>query len=938
MLKCRCEPTLAAYIDHLKSEADRHWLIDPRQSVNIADQIIHLAHEHDCVWHAALGNMARGDGLKYTDAKEEAWETLDYAGKLFLQADDEIGWARTRIGRLWLAVNLSRVDEALNDLPRAVAICESHHAVLYLFRLRVNVGSLYLRLGNFQRALDIYFSALELAHSLDPADGDNIGTAYFNIAATYNACSQIEQANHYYQLAQEPMSRLSDDSLDPLFLHHAGYVDMLGGSFQNALIRLQRARRTLDGTLSGDYADVEVRRTLVQCYLELNRFNEALELALQVEAETEAAHASHNQASMLRLIALAYMGLAAQDQQLNPAYLEAAQQAAEKAEHIFVQQGAASYAAEMHLLYAQIALHHGNYTVAFAESQQFLTTQAIVGDVRVNVMARLIGSRARLEAGTDLVEAAAETVRVIDTTRSHQLTPLRHSAHLTMGYLREKQGHLTSALRHYHAAALIAEKMQRDMTITLRPYFLEDKDAALRAIIRLHLAAGRAEQAFNALERLRSQVFLNYLTNRDQLRWRMDDAESQQLSTELRELRADYQQATTSTETGWIGADGEQAAHPPVQRLDEMERRIKSITEQLYLRSVEVGGSVHDNVPSVRVESIQQQLDPQEVMVEYFADQNNLWAITLDKESAEVHKLTADLSTVITLLDKLRVNIESVRVLGANDPFADALGQVARVIMSQTYNFLVKPLVARVNDYQRLIIVPYGPLHLVPFNALHMGSGYLIECFDLMTLPSAGLLLHHPPRQPCAATVVAYADEVPLPGIAREAAMVQALFGGEVYEHGTATSAALRLPARQVLHIAAHGKYDLLKPELSHIRLADGQLLTDDLLQMDLSYELVVLSACQTGQAKVSGGEELIGLGRGFLYAGAGAVVTTLWSVNDETAVQLMEHFYRALRVGQSKSAALRTAQCAILSARPATHMAFWAAFQLIGHADALSA
>ncbi len=112
---------------------------------------------------------------------------------------------------------------------------------------------------------------------------------------------------------------------------------------------------------------------------------------------------------------------------------------------------------------------------------------------------------------------------------------------------------------------------------------------------------------------------------------------------------------------------------------------------------------------------------------------------------------------------------------------------------------------------------------------------------------------------------------------------------------------------------------------------------TDDLLQQDLSYELVTLSGCETGRANVAAGDELIGLGRGFLYAGAGALVASLWQVVDTSAVVLMEHMYRELLFGASKAAALRNAQCAVLAADPHCHPAFWGAFQLVGDAGPLS-
>jgi CHAT domain-containing protein len=100
---------------------------------------------------------------------------------------------------------------------------------------------------------------------------------------------------------------------------------------------------------------------------------------------------------------------------------------------------------------------------------------------------------------------------------------------------------------------------------------------------------------------------------------------------------------------------------------------------------------------------------------------------------------------------------------------------------------------------------------------------------------------------------------------------------------------------------------------------------------------LVTLSACETGRAHIAARDELIGLGRGFLYAGAGALVVSLWRVGDEIALPLMRHLYAALCAGASKARALQAAQVAMLAADPELHPALWGPFQLIGDARPLS-
>jgi CHAT domain-containing protein len=176
-----------------------------------------------------------------------------------------------------------------------------------------------------------------------------------------------------------------------------------------------------------------------------------------------------------------------------------------------------------------------------------------------------------------------------------------------------------------------------------------------------------------------------------------------------------------------------------------------------------------------------------------------------------------------------------------------------------------------------------------------------------------------------------------LPYTFTEAEFVHHLFGGKLYTGAAASRLAFQEQPLQILHIAAHGQHRLDQPDLSYIQLADGQFYADDLFQHDLSYELVTLSACETGQANVSGGDELIGLGRGFLYSGAGALILSLWQVADDTTLRLMELLYQALHAGMSKAAALRSAQQAILRESPGLHPAYWGGFQLIGNSNPLT-
>jgi CHAT domain-containing protein len=156
-----------------------------------------------------------------------------------------------------------------------------------------------------------------------------------------------------------------------------------------------------------------------------------------------------------------------------------------------------------------------------------------------------------------------------------------------------------------------------------------------------------------------------------------------------------------------------------------------------------------------------------------------------------------------------------------------------------------------------------------------------------------------------------------------------------------ATATGADLSKYRYVHFATHGYLDSERPDLSAIVLSlvdregkpqDGFLRTHEIYNLNLPAELVVLSACQTGLGKDIKGEGLVGLTRGFMYAGARRVVVSLWNVNDKATAELMQHFYRGmLRENLTPAAALRKAQTQLAQQKQWRSPYFWAAFVLQG-------
>ena len=115
----------------------------------------------------------------------------------------------------------------------------------------------------------------------------------------------------------------------------------------------------------------------------------------------------------------------------------------------------------------------------------------------------------------------------------------------------------------------------------------------------------------------------------------------------------------------------------------------------------------------------------------------------------------------------------------------------------------------------------------------------------------------------------------------------------------------------------------------SSILLGDSWLSLVDIFSLRLGADLTTLSACETGMSALYEGDELLGLTRGFLYAGTPSLLVSLWRVNDKSTTQLMKRFYEGLEAGLSKPKALQQASIAVKESHP--HPYYWSPFVLMG-------
>jgi CHAT domain-containing protein len=288
--------------------------------------------------------------------------------------------------------------------------------------------------------------------------------------------------------------------------------------------------------------------------------------------------------------------------------------------------------------------------------------------------------------------------------------------------------------------------------------------------------------------------------------------------------------------------------------------------------------------------------------------------------------------------------------------------------LQQLHKLLIAPIADLLpkDPNEQIIFIPQGELFLVPFPALQAANGkYLIENHTIRTAPAIQVLdltrqqkqqqSTHPSNNtslivgnPIMPTITTTAGETPtklddLPNAKREAESIATLLRTTAQTGDQARKATIlkQLPTARRIHFATHGLLDdfkglgipgaiALAPDKTG-ELNDGLLTAGEIFDLKLSADLVVLSACNTGNGKITG-DGVIGLSRSLISAGVPSVVVSLWSVPDSPTADLMTSFYRNLDTNPNKAQALRQAMLTTMKSRP--NPIDWAAFTLIGESE----
>jgi CHAT domain-containing protein/Tfp pilus assembly protein PilF len=498
-----------------------------------------------------------------------------------------------------------------------------------------------------------------------------------------------------------------------------------------------------------------------------------------------------------------------------------------------------------------------------------------------------------------------------------------------------KEGKRDETIKLFQDAAKTLEASAFDVKVEelLASYLGTNRRVYFEVLVDMLAKDGRTDEAFAQAERARARAFLQLVGNH---RFNAGQGADPRLAREAETLRTHM----IEREQAIQNAEAPEASRIREDLLRERERyrtlltRVKaSNPEYASLTIVE---------PS-EIAAIRDEIQPDVTVVSYFVAPHGVHVWVIDRVRTHHALLPLDragLQRIVCWASQIgpREDMRGARLPGACAETATA---------AEAYDKLIAPIRNTIGT-RKVVLIPHGPLHYVPFAALHeRESGKdLIDQFILTYAPSASTLrflrAKESPVDGTALILGNPASPLPalrsLPGAEREATAIARMLGATARIGTDARESLLYNLAGKtdLVHLAAHGLYDGGNPLFSRIALApgeahDGSLTVDEILSsVDLAgVNLVILSACRTAAGARSGGDEVVGLTRALLYAGTPGVLSTLWNIDDTASAGLMEELYRGLTQGKSAAEALRDAQLTVRETHP--HPRYWAAFTLHG-------
>ena len=912
----------------LKERANRSERDDPRQTLNIGLIAEEVAERLNSDEARALAFWAQANGHNHLSELEPAVRCYERAAELFKNVGKYLEAARTSVGYMSVLNDMGQFTAAQVLAESARAVFVQQGDLHYQAVADMNLGILYERQGQYTQALEHHRHATEAFQSL----GETL----------YVAMSQINQANMFMFLDVFLMAEQLHEQAMPVFeaaglrsllatvYHDLATLQYYRGNYAKAFQVFEHARDIFSSLSDlGNLAQTDLEESDI--YLKLNLPEEALRLAKRAET-------AFIETGMTSAIGRAYVNHAVALARLGQA--DSVIALLEQARDIFLAQGDQTWVAHIDLQRAEI-LGHSNQReqarlLAFNASQAYKSLDMKTKQAYAHILS------ANLSADDGHWEDARQQLDNAHRALGDLAAPwLEQRINACLGRVYEGLAENAQAIEYYQKAASQTEQMASALTAEEhRTAFVADKLMPYEALVILY-APHDPISAFQWAEHAKSRALVDLLAAGVRPHLHINDAidasrveRLQVVREELNWLYTRLTRGETPSESGGLAAGTDTWS-----KIEEREREATSLWRDLQGRHADQLSLMR--VAPLTPADVQAKLPQNTAIVEYFVARGQLSAFVITKGNVQAYTSIKALTDILSLLENLAFQFSKFQYGSMYyQRHRVAFLKATNDILAQLGEHLFRPFLDVISGFENLIIIPHGPLHALPFQAVRVDNQYLIQKYAISYAPSATVLKFcwdkFVPRDGTLpfngkALLIGVPDERAAHVSDEISALANLLGDADVLLSEQATFVQVRDTAHEygLLHIAAHGLFRPESPLLSSIHLFDRWMTVQDIYDLELRASLVMLSACETGLGHDAGGDDMVGLVRGFLYAGASSLIVSLWSVDDESMTKLTTTFYTNWLMGQSKAQALRSAQLALLETYE--HPFYWAPLVLVG-------
>ena len=872
------------------------------ETLPLLQSVRKLFESANCPLDEALCDWLTGLHQREANQYSAALETIDQARAKFarLGTDFFVAYCDNEIGIIYLFQN--QFKESLGAYQRARDYFLSHDVPVEVSACDINLGLACDALNRYDEALTYYREAADLAL----AEGREVraGRIFNNMGRTYGKQGLYAQAMDFHQRALQIYS-------------DKGLPSLIG----SALVRLAMACRQL-----GQYDDA------------IEHLRRAREEFLQIDLPIALAECEFNLADV-------YLAL----RRSNDANIHL-----QRAREIYAENKLESSLATCNRLFARIASENGDQARArsllAASRATFLKHHQIVDAALCDL------TEGELSLQWNEYAAAQDALGRARATLSPAFPDHAWRADYGLGRCARQINDRAGALRHYlRAVRTIADSRSRLVTEQLSNDFFGSRRSVYQDALDIAGELDAPESALETIEASKARTFLSLIQNRAwNLRMRQSDTYIADLMAREKDLRYRLDSLRARTTVQVPEDIGEALRGDPVpersiaalQELKAQSQQYEAVVTQLRLASTGLGG-ISAPAPFALNDfrrAANNAFRSDWAALDYYLAEETLFIVTVRPNHLEMARKNLSAYDRTVLGECAAPELDLRELIYRGTLHGESVPSPGTTYLQHLYRLLIP----RELDAKTLIIAPHGVLHALPFQALidPCNNTHLIEQATLIYTPSLQVLQHLLKDKsdavisyPLVMGISEFGEQArALPSASAEVDLLREIFasaGEYLYDDDATRQRLLDLNATgklgkfDLLHFATHAVLDPTAPHQSRVLLQDNALTVLDILDLTLDARLVTLSACQTALGKGGQGDELIGLARAFFYAGAHALLATLWQAEDRSMLELAGRFYRHLTNGKDAANALRDAQIEMIQDGYAAFQ--WASLVLMG-------